>query len=836
MYISLDWISDYVDLSDFSADEIANRLTLGAAEVESVEKIQRFVKNVIIGKVVDCTRLDEKRTLCTVNCGSKIYKTVCGAPNARIGLIAPFAPVGTELANGVKIEKNDVAGHTSEGILCSAAELGLSHWHEAVFECPPNTEIGKSFADFVPDSDVLIEIDNKSLTHRPDLWGHYGIARELAAIFQRELKPMPLHETSKYVSQNLPKCDVSIEDIENAPCYGCVALDLEGGATLASPIFMQRRLHALGQRTYNLLVDVTNYVNLELAQPTHAFDGDKVAAIRVAKMGQDSKFQTLDGQERQMQSDDLMIWGKLDGSFKPVAIAGIMGGRETEINEGTKKLLLESANFKSGRIRKTSQRLDLRSDSSQRFEKSQPPINVKIGAQRILRLIEESGCPFSVTSQLTIVGDLKEESRTITLPAGRLSQLAGIDIPQQRVSAILESLGFGVSWSAGILPASGDAALQAGCPRSQQELSVSVPPFRSEKDISIPEDIVEEILRIYGYDNIPIVMPQSPLRPLYVDKAIKLEHKARRLLAQSHGFFEVHNYSWMNESWLSKIGYKPDSPLTLRNPAASGDTQMRTSLMPNLLALVPKNRAMRDKFRCFEVGHVWERGLPARILGTQASSLQAGKMPALHNELPRLSGISFQQSGASLQEHYLSVKSAIEDLAKIFGDASFRFVANEETTAPWEAAFHSANVFQGDEQIGTIGVADKALLDAVSPEGGQIVFFELCLDKMKGYVFPKPRFSEPPKFPGSWQDFSLLWQSENGYEQLEKVISPFKHPLLLKREFLTAYQGKGLEKGVASYSFRFWIGAEDHTLCREEIDGFHTSFLEFLKSSSILIR
>jgi phenylalanyl-tRNA synthetase beta chain len=403
-------------------------------------------------------------TLCQVDCGKKTYTTVCGAPNVRVGLKAPFAPAGTVLAGNIIIEVSEVSGKPSQGILCSAAELGMSDWHEILLECPVSIKAGTPLEKFIPETDTLIEIDNKSLTHRPDLWGHYGFAREFAAIFGRELKPLPQIDLSQYDS--LPAYPLKNEDYENCPCYGCVEFETRG--TIPSPLYIQRRLHALGLRSYNMLVDVTNYVNWEIAQPTHAFDADKLGGIRVAtlgvrsqELGVRSEFTTLDGQTRKLLHEDLLIWGTTQGtpcdsaavcrlpsavSCRPVALAGIMGGLETEVTVATTRILLESANFKAARIRRTANRLDLKTDASQRYEKSQPPSNVKVGIARILKLIEDSGADLKVLSRFTVDGDLQDAMRYIDIPAGRLEQLSGIKLPTERVTQILESLGFEVKW------------------------------------------------------------------------------------------------------------------------------------------------------------------------------------------------------------------------------------------------------------------------------------------------------------------------------------------------------------------------------------------------------
>ncbi|MDO5553651.1 MAG: phenylalanine--tRNA ligase subunit beta [Planctomycetia bacterium] len=814
MYISLDWISDFVDLSDLSPETIADRLTMSTAEVEGLVTLTRHTQGVLVGEIIACESLNtaeheggKQLTFCTVRCGDRQYTTVCGAPNARIGLKAPFAPAGIQLGEK-QLQRTEMAGHVSEGILCSAAELGMSSWHEILFECPASVPDGTPFESLVPTRDTLIEIDNKSLTHRPDLWGHYGIARELAAIFHRPLKPLPRHAVDSY--RDLPAVSIEIAD-ENCPCYSAIILRVSPGTNgLPSPVVMQRRLHALGQRTYNLLVDVTNYVSLELGQPTHAFDADLVSAIRVAPMGKKGTFQTLDGVERAMLPEDMMI---CDGP-KPIAIAGIMGGLETEVTAKTTRIVLESANFKSARIRKTAGRLDLRTDASQRYEKSQPPYNVKTGTERIMHLMAESGIPLKVESRFSLAGNLAGEVREILLPPGRLNALAGIDFPNQTILDILHSIEFQAEFLA-------DGSLKIG-----------VPPFRSAKDISIPEDIVEEVMRLYGFDNIPPVLPRLSLAPLHVEKYIRMEHKARRLLATAYGFHEVHNYGWMNDNWLARLGFEPGATLVLQNPAAAPESRLRTTLIPNLLTLVPKNRPFRDQFRVFELGHVY---FP---VGPNDSQQPCKDSAEKCLELPRLAGVSYLQSGQSLDEHYLSVKAAVEDLGRVFAqeDYPLTFAAVTEDASPWQKSGTAVHIIQDGQVIGSLGYADKSLMNVLSPEGGQVIWFEIELDRFKGNLYPATRFTEPPKFPGSWQDFSLLWPLSDGYEKLESLLNTFTDPLILRREFLTLYSGKGLDKGWGSYSFRYEIGATDRTLTGSEIDAFHEKFLAFLKSNNVSIR
>ncbi|MGL4942697.1 MAG: phenylalanine--tRNA ligase subunit beta [Thermoguttaceae bacterium] len=797
MYISLNWISDFVDLTGISTDDIVSRMTLSTAEVEGFEVVTRFLDGVVVGKIVAAEQIvsDEGRRqhFCTVDVGgAEKFTTVCGAPNVRAGMVAAFAKVGARLAGDVLITETTLSGRTSQGVLCSAAELGLGTSHDGIMEFPAETKLGTPLASLIPATDTLIEFDNKSLTHRPDLWGHYGFAREFAAVFARPLKPLPRHSVAEYDS--LPAYPLEVADTDGCPCYGCI--EFEANITTPSPITMQARLHTLGQRAYNLGVDVTNYVSLELGQPTHAFDAQLIGAIRVAAMGQSEKFVTLDGQERELVADDLIIFGSVNGKLKPVAIAGIKGGRETEVTGNTKSILLESANFRAARIRRTSTRLDLRTDASQRYEKSQPPVNVRVATERILHLLRET-IPVRVTSRFTVAGNLGETPRTIHLAPGLLAKKSGIELSDARAQEILSSLGFSQNKNA------------------DGSLDVIVPPFRSVKDIAIDVDIVEEVLRVYGYDNIEPVMPKMPLSPLHIEQSIKWEHKSRRLFTGVHRFIEVHSYCWFNDNWLKKLGFDAGETMVVKNPSTPWESRLRTTLVPTLLSLVDKNRPHRDAFRLLEYGHVF---CPS---GTKCDEQQ------------RVAGVSYQVDG-SPQEHFQSIKTAIQELATMLG-ARFDFRESDATRSPWQTPFHWGEIVFDGAVVGSLGTLDEKMLSVVS-RGRSVIWFELDAKIFDRPFFPRGTFAEPPHFPSSWQDVSILWRVADGYAALEKILNEFTHPLLVSREFVTVYQGKGLEDGMASYSFRFAIAAADHTLTGDEIENFHQTFLAFLKERNLSLR
>jgi phenylalanyl-tRNA synthetase beta chain len=496
-----------------------------------------------------------------------------------------------------------------------------------------------------------------------------------------------------------------------------------------------------------------------------------------------------------MLAEDLMIWDKTG----PIAIAGVMGGEESEIKEGTSNLLLESANFHPARIRRTSVRLGLRTDAGLRFEKGQPPYHTGISVRRFVTLLENAGQKPVIKSKMTCAGNTTGKLRRIKMKVDHISRTIGMEIPEKKISGILSSLGF-------------SSVIHDG------HLTVEVPPHRSVRDVSIPNDIVEEVSRIYGYDNIEPSMPSIELSRYDFNPDSRKQYKIQRYLSAARGFNEVMTYSWYNDVWLKKIGYEPEKTLTLLNPANENTSRMRREIIPNLFELVETNSVYRDSFSLYEIGQVF--------LPEDNSSRQ-----------PRhLAGLSFttDRSG-TLQDLFLALKGAVEGIMTILGVAKSVFTPSHAHRLPWETPGTVMNIIADGKKVGDIGYVSGKFMENFE-KGTLAAWFELNLDEITSTAYPEITYEEIPIYPGSWMDFSILYDKAAGYKSLSDMINEFSRPVLKKAKFLYLYDGKGLPEGKGSYTFRFWLGSKERTLTGDDISGFRSEFLDFLNKNDLKLR
>ena len=531
------------------------------AECEGVENIGSLLAEAAPAIVESVGPIEgSKNVVATVDAGRYGKKTVvCGAQNCRPGIRTVYVPLGVKTVSGV----------ASDGMLASAAELEITRDHKGVIE------LNGVMALPVPDS--VIEIDNKSITHRPDLWGHHGMAREVAAITGKKLRdPVRL--------ELLPgpggPVRVQIDDLALCPRYS--ALVFENVTVQPSPLWLQHRLTSVGLNPINNIVDLTNYIMAELAQPMHAFDRAKLRGetvwARPARAGEN--IVALNDEGYDLNPANLVI----ADAAGPIALAGVIGGRDSAISDSTKTIVLESANFHAGSVRKTSSTLKLRTDASMRFEKAQDPANTVRGLARALELLQELSPGIRLVGGLADVHREWAEPAPVSLDLDWLARKLGRVLDAAEVRRILESLQFGVSQ------------------KDTRTFSVSVPSWRATKDIALPDDLVEEIGRMVGYDSIEPKPPLVPCAPSYDPPEREFLRGIKRTLA-ARGFTEVLNYSFLSEEEARRFGLPLEDHVRVLNPIAAGQELLRTSLLPGIHRNIVENAKYLDHFRVFEVGH-----------------------------------------------------------------------------------------------------------------------------------------------------------------------------------------------------------------------------------------
>ena len=567
MFLSMNWISDFVDLSGLDKLELISKFSLSTAEVENeIFHKGADISGIVVAEIKSVENHPESKKLhlLKVDIGDgELVDVVCGAPNVRVGMKTAFAKLGATIGD-ITITPRSLAGYTSNGMCCSEKEIGISDSNDGIMEITDDLANGTDLKAVYEIEDIVFEVDNKSLTNRPDLWGHYGIAREFAAIAGRELKPLPSADLSAY--NNLPKVDLKIED---NLCYRYSCLQFEGISKHVSPVNMRIRLYYCGMRALNFLADLTNYLMLEMGQPMHAFDSRKVEKIRVKRFEKPFKFTTLDGVEREIDPETLMICN----GDTPVAIAGIMGGLDSEIVESTTTLTLESATFDASSIRKSTVRLAHRTDASMRYEKSLDPEMTTLAVARFVNLLTQIDPEAVVVSALTEEYAFKYDDINLSFDKAFVNKYTGIKIPDSTIVKTLTALGFGVDYDNG-------------------SFKVSVPSWRRTKDVTMKADIIEEITRIYGYDNFDVNTAAVPLYPVRSAQEKSDEDRIKDILVKRYSMHELHSYIWAYHDEYKALGIEIENNVELINATNPNIKTIRKSIVPTQLCQVKYNTAV----------------------------------------------------------------------------------------------------------------------------------------------------------------------------------------------------------------------------------------------------
>lgn len=799
MYISLNWIKDFVDLdAKFKPQDMADLVTTRTAEVEGIEDLSKGYENMVVGKIekLEAHPNADKLKVCHVDIGEpKTTQIVCGGTNLYEGMFVPVAKPGAYVkwhgeGDPVKLEKVKLRGVESSGMICAGEEIGLEATGDKIVDLTemgekPGTPLAKLFAN----EDFAIEIDNKSLTHRPDLWGHYGMAREFAAIYGKKLKPLKLD--TKFPDKG-EQPDIKIEDFELCPRYCGVII--KNVKIEPSPKWMQNRLLAVGYRPISNIVDVTNYVMAELGQPLHAFDRSFIkGGIIVRKAKKDEKITTLDGAERKLTDNMLVI----ADHEKPVALAGIMGGENSEINDKTREIIIESANFNPQNVRTTSTTLGLRTESVQRFEKSLDPVLAETAIRRTCELIIQI-CPGAeIAGPIVDVNKGLPKPQTVKLDTEVVSSKIGVKISAAECKKILESLEFEVKGASKVL-------------------DVTIPSWRATKDVDIEDDLVEEIVRMFGYENVPENLPDLPIKVPMANIERMLKHKARKILAYSYGMSEVYNYSFYGREELNKCLMDDSNHVLLENYLSEDQTHLRVSLAPNLLKNVRDNLRYFDSFRIFEVGRTY---------------IEEGKYFPLEEKW--IGGCVVLPKKAKVEPYY-EAKAVASGFLSQFLKHDAEFVLGKDQPSFVHPSRQAAIKING-ETVGGIGEVHPQVLKNWDIDA-KVGIFLINFTKIAAMQSDFVKYHPLPKFPGLDIDISVVIDREQKVAEIEDAIREADPKLIQRVKLFDIYQGENIESDKKALAFRIFLQAEDRTLTDDEMAKVQKRIFENLQSLGGVIR
>ncbi len=788
MKVSLSWLQEYVGLN-LKVNELADALTMAGLEVEAVSDRYEYLNTVRVGRIVNIKSHPNADTLklCDVNIGKDIISVVCGAPNAKTDMLAPCALPGTVFPKGIVLEKSVIRGKSSEGMLCSELELGLGSSGHGIMELDRGLLEGDSLNKVLGLSDPVLEID---LTpNRPDCLSITGIAREVAALSGQKVR-YPEISLPKSMDDITDHTSVTIMDADLCPRYAAgLVFNI---AVAPSPFWLQDRLISVGLKPINNIVDITNFVMMETGQPLHAFDFDRLAENRIVvrTARENESFITLDGKERRLDPEMLMI---CDGE-KPVALAGVMGGLNSEIEDATTNILLESAYFDPICIRKTSKKTGLNTDASHRFERGVDPAGTVTALKRAMQLIVEIG------DGKCIQGIIDEypspiSEKTVEVSTRRLNRHLGTRLDEAAIENYLDSIEFDIKKI------------------DRDRFRVTPPSFRV--DITRFEDITEEIARLFGYNNIETTFPMIPADARHPDKKIDSRYRAKALMT-GLGFSEAINYSFISKQSCDHLELPADDPkrklVHILNPISEDQAVMRTSLIPGLLQTMKYNISQQNKnLKIFEIGHAF---------------FHAGKEDLQPDEIEMLAGlwtgnrIDSTWFSKEIACDFYDVKGIVEELLRNTGIINVTF-----TRIPAESCFytrpgHTAQIIYENEPIGLVGEVHPNVIHNYDLKQPAFIF-ELNLDRLI-HSIPDTKSARPiPKFPAISRDITLIIDNDIETYKIIQSVESFQEELVENLHLFDVFEGNPIPKGKKSVSFRVTYRSSEETLEDNRVNDIH---------------
>ena len=806
MKLSLDWISDYVSIpEELELSRIADSLTMSTVEVEGVTELARDLDNMIIGavnEVLPHPNADKLKICMTDIGGGDIRKIICGGTNIVAGMkVAVALPGALVRWHGegapVKIGNAKVRGEDSYGMICASSEIGLFDLFPftedativdlSEFSAQPGVDLAKALGI----DDVILEIDNKSLTNRPDLWGHYGVAREISALFD-----LPLTGFEPFIPPHSPDLEIVLDDTSR--CFRYIGVKIEGLMITPSPFAIRSRIWRVGMRPINAIVDITNYVMLATGQPLHAFDSDRIKRrITVRRANNEEKFLLLNDREISLSTEDLVI----ADDEEAIGLAGVMGGVKDSVLPETNNVILEIANFEAIGIRRTATRYDIRTEAAARNEKGIDPERCDIALSLAMRMFTDIFPGMSVTGFADIYPHHLKRNE-IDISHGWLEKHLGKRIPSEDIASKLERLGFDVSYDGDII-------------------HVVAPTWRSTGDISIPNDIIEEAARMHGYDNFEPTPITSVFNSAINQPDIDIDRKLREYLAFRCGMNEIYTYPWVNDEYLNAIFPDKDGMLSLSTPPSPNERYIRPSLLPNICKAAASNLRHFDEFKIFESAQVfYNSDFMAKYDPRESLPLQRRNIAGAY--------VSNSESPDLL---FRTAKGMLEALPRYVHIEPLTFSQNKKPA--WADSIVWLNVIQCGKPAGLLALlSKKASLDC-GIRNSAVMLFELDIDSLKPLPSRSNKFTRLPEYPMTDYDISLLFDSSVKWEEIHTVITAklSSDGLLRDVSFVDEYRGPQVPTGKKSITFRLVIGSLKKTLTSDEIEGCANTVIKRLKKS-----
>lgn len=775
MLISCNRLKKYIkDSEQIDWLKIWDKFTIRTAEVEEIIQKGKDMKDVVVAQITSCTPhpTKEKYHILKVSDGKEEYDILCGAPNVKVGLKAPLVKVGG-MVSGFTITEKKIAGVLSQGMLCAMDELGIGDGHEGIMELPSSAPIGMDLKEYLPIEDIIVEIDNKSLTNRPDLWGHFGIAREIAAISKHQLLPLDLLE----VEQNKEDLDIKIKNTNICNRYNAIRVEnLQNNQT---PYDMQIFLYYAGMRSISLFVDLTNFLMLELGQPMHAFDNRVVKNIVVDCAKNGDTYTTLDGITRNLTSDMLMI----QNGQKYFGIAGVMGGLDSEILPDTTSIFIESANFDATSIRKTATALGLRTEASARYEKSLDPNLTSIALKRLLYLLQKENPKMEITSNLTDIYPNVLTEKIIELEKSTLETYMNFKMSSEEVKEILESLSFQVE-------------------EQEDKYLITVPTYRATKDITIDADIIEELARMHGYENFEMIPLKLDLTFKNYENIWDEEYNVKHYLATKFDLNEVNSYVWYDTNLLNKTSIHKEGITLLEK---SENNILRDDLSLSLLPIVKNNLKNVSECKIFEIGTIIKE-----------------------NENHRSLSIILANEEGKIEENYYLAKEIISSL--------FYTLKGKKVNYQNEVEFNyynenlSQKIIVNNQIIGELRVFKNKIVNYVGKKKS-IVAIEIDFDLFYQLKKEIKEFKPANKYPSVELDYTIIVGKEDKYSILEEILNQFTSPIIMKLDLIDTYEDDYEKK----FTIRYIVGSNEKTLDGTELNDFKEKFIQHIRNNGLEI-